>query len=180
MRLVLRERLRRVFGVLRFALFTLRPSVKASGMGRLDGFPLLEVIGHGTLDLGRRVRLYRRVRLELHEPGAVVRIGDRTFLNRETFIRCAQRVEIGADCAISWGVTIADNDDHEINGERPVSPVRIGDHVWIGQRATILKGVEIGDGAIVAAGAVVTRDVPPRAVVGGIPARVIRDDVDWK
>jgi acetyltransferase-like isoleucine patch superfamily enzyme len=54
-----------------------------------------------------------------------------------------------------------------------------GNHVWIGMRAMILKGVTIGDGAVVAAGAVVTRDVPARALVGGVPARVLRNDVEW-
>ena len=59
------------------------------------------------------------------------------------------------------------------------SPVVIHDHVWVGARVTILKGVEIGEGAVVAAGSVVTHDVPAHALVGGNPARVIRQDVDW-
>jgi acetyltransferase-like isoleucine patch superfamily enzyme len=59
------------------------------------------------------------------------------------------------------------------------APVHIGSHVWIGARALILKGVRIGDGAVVAAGSVVTRDVPSRALVAGNPAQVIREDVSW-
>ena len=60
------------------------------------------------------------------------------------------------------------------------APIMIGDHVWIGFGATILGGVTIGDGAIVAAGAVVTKDVPPKALVGGVPAKVLRSDIEWK
>ena len=60
------------------------------------------------------------------------------------------------------------------------APVTIGDRVWIGCRATVLKGVTIGDGAVVAACSVVTRDVPPRALVAGNPARVVREDVTWE
>lgn len=58
-------------------------------------------------------------------------------------------------------------------------PVTIGDHIWIGARTNVLNGVTVGDGAVVAAGSLVTRDVPPRALVGGVPARVLREDVDW-
>jgi galactoside O-acetyltransferase len=93
---------------------------------------------------------------------------------------------------ISWGVTIVDHNSHSLQwrhrkedvrrwaiGEKiwdgvKVAPVTIGSRVWIGFGATILKGVRVGEGAIVAAGAVVTRDVPPYCIVGGNPAREIR------
>ena len=58
-------------------------------------------------------------------------------------------------------------------------PIIIGNHVWIGMNVTILKGVRIGDGAIVAAGAVVTKDVPENTLVGGVPARVLKTDISW-
>jgi len=73
-------------------------------------------------------------------------------------------------------VTIADSDFHDLHqrGVRPPSAaVTIGDHVWIGGKASILKGVTIGRGAVVGIGSVVTRDVPPFAIVAGVPARVI-------
>ena len=60
-----------------------------------------------------------------------------------------------------------------------IQPVHIGDHVWIGARAVVLKGVTIGDGAIVAAGAVVVDNVPPRALAAGVPARVVREEIEW-
>ena len=60
------------------------------------------------------------------------------------------------------------------------APIVIGDHVWIGTNAIVLKGVTIGDGAVIAAGAVVTRDVPAHSLAAGVPARVIRSDVHWE
>ena len=59
-------------------------------------------------------------------------------------------------------------------------PVRIGNHVWIGENSMVLKGVAIGDGAVVAASSVVTRDVPPRCLVAGAPAKVVREDIEWE
>lgn len=58
--------------------------------------------------------------------------------------------------------------------------IEIGDKVWVAMGAIILPGVKIGDGAIVAAGAIVTKDVPPRCMVAGVPARIVKENVDWK
>ena len=60
------------------------------------------------------------------------------------------------------------------------APIHIGNHVWVGVRAIILKGVTIGDGAIIAAGSVVTRDVPANTLVGGVPAKIIKDNISWE
>lgn len=83
---------------------------------------------------------------------------------------------------IAKQVLIRDSDNHDIiyDGYMKSAPIWIGKHCWIGMRACILKGVTIGDGAIVAAGSVVTRDVPARALVGGVPARIIKENVEWK
>ena len=87
-------------------------------------------------------------------------------------------------CQIAWGVTICDHDFHKTytdgNQNVETAPVNIGKNVWIGMDATILKGVTIGDGAIVAAGAIVTRDVPARTLVGGAPARILKENVDFR
>lgn len=92
-------------------------------------------------------------------------------------------VEIGEGTQIAWGVTISDHDFHKTytKGEQNVetAPVRIGRNCWIGADAKILKGVEIGDNAIVAAGAIVTRSVPAAALVAGVPAKVIKRDVEF-
>ncbi len=100
-----------------------------------------------------------------------------------TKLLCAQEITIGAFCTFSWDVQVLDNDFHAltVDGlEKPsVAPVRIGDRVWVGTRAVVLKGVTIGDGAVVAAGAVVTRDVPAGAVVAGLPAKVVGRADSW-
>ena len=73
-----------------------------------------------------------------------------------------------------------DRDYHKINADSEnTSPVNIGNHCWIGCNSIVLKGVSIGDGAVVAAGSVVTKDVPPGALIGGNPAKIIRENVYW-
>ncbi len=112
------------------------------------------------------------VRLELH-PNARLSIGKGTYLNRNVEIVVRDSVRIGRGVKIGWDVVIMDTDLHGHSG-RPakVKPVTIEDNVWIGCRALILKGVHIGAGAIIAAGAIVTKDVPPLAVVAGPSASV--------
>jgi len=103
------------------------------------------------------------------------------YINMDARMDVYEEVVIGQDVAISSDVVIRDSDNHLLDGrDRRSAPIRIGDHVWIGLRATILKGVTIGDGAVVAAGALVIRDVPPAALVGGVPAQVIRENVTWQ
>ena len=101
------------------------------------------------------------------------------YINSGVTIDCFESISIGSDVAISKGVTIRDSDNHRINGAEMTQPVVIGNHVWIGLNATILKGVRIGDGAVVAAGAVVTKDVEPNTLVGGVPAKLIKRDIHW-
>src|SRR5918912_1756090 len=114
------------------------------------------------------------VRLECW-AGATIRIGNGTYLHRNVEIVAARSVTIGRDCKIARDVIVMDTDQHALPGaELVVRPVTIGDRVWIGARALILKGVRIGDDAVVAAGSVVTRDVPARSVVAGVPAKVVR------
>ena len=128
------------------------------------------------------VSLQRGVRVVV--DGGRLTIGHGTNVNGTgTKLLCAQEVTIGEHCTLSWDVQVLDHDFHTITAdgvERPsVAPVRIGDRVWIGTRAVVLKGVTIGDGAVVAAGAVVTSDVPAGAVVAGVPARVVGRADAW-
>lgn len=104
------------------------------------------------------------------------------YINYNSKINCYNKIIIGDDVKISENVTIRDSDNHEIqySGYEISKPIIIGNHVWIGLNATILKGVNIGDGAIIAAGAVVTKDVPARTLVGGIPATIIKENIEWK
>lgn len=120
-------------------------------------------------------------------------IGDHTLLNGAQ-VMCEEEIAIGSYCLISWNVGIADSDFHPLDPEQrkrdallvnpftcgaerphiPTRPVRIGDNVWIGMNAIVLKGVTIGDNSVVGAGAVVTHDVPPNVVVAGNPARIVK------
>ncbi len=111
---------------------------------------------------------------------AVLILGKNSSINCDCKIRCHRKIEIGDGCVISHDFTVMDSDAHELNGERKKLSVRIGNHVWIGTRVTILKGVTVGDRAVIAAGAVVTDDVPAGALVGGVPAKVIKDHVEWR
>ena len=133
-----------------------------------------------TIELGDRVFLEEGVRLFLNGPRAAIEIGERTYVNRSAEIMSRERVTIGRGCALAPDVLIMDSDMHRLEGHPWTAPVTIGDRVWIASRAIVLKGVTIGEGAVVGAGAVVTSDVPPRAVVAGVPAKVIREGVTWR
>lgn len=103
------------------------------------------------------------------------------FVNENVQITVGDVVEIGSDFTCGRDVVIRSYDGHTIEQEGYCisEPIKIGSHVWVGQGATILKGVTIGDGAIIAAGALVTKDVPAHCIVGGVPAKVIRENVKW-
>jgi acetyltransferase-like isoleucine patch superfamily enzyme len=114
-------------------------------------------------------------------PHAVLELkGEKGFINTNSTLNCFCHIEIGDDCGIGDNVTIADSDHHSIDGNNPTAPIVIGNHVWIASNAMICKGVTIGDGAVVAAGAVVRNDVPPHCLVGGVPARVLKENVEWR
>lgn len=104
------------------------------------------------------------------------------YINGFSQVVCAENIEIGDDVAIAREVVIRDTDAHEILDKEhiKVKPVKIGNHVWIGAKAMIMKGVTIGDGAIIAAGAIVTKDVPTNCVVAGVPAKVIKENITWR
>jgi acetyltransferase-like isoleucine patch superfamily enzyme len=104
-------------------------------------------------------------------------LGKRVFINSGCKFQDQGGLTIGDDVLIGHNVVIATLNhafSPEHRGDLEPQPVRIGNRVWVGANATILPGVTIGDGAIVAAGAVVTKDVAPRTVVGGVPAKVIK------
>lgn len=143
------------------------------------GARVSRVSRHTHLILGDHVSLMPEVAFHFDAPGATITIGDNTYLNRRTEVSAAISVSIGANCAIGWDVLILDHDGHALPGRADGSPVQIGDRVWIGARAIVMQGVTIGSGAVVGAGSVVTADVPPRSVVAGVPARVVRENVDW-
>lgn len=148
---------------------------------RVERIPrILRRFDDNELKLGHGMIIYGGVLMAFDAPSASISIGEQTFLNRDCKLIARRSITIGRRCEIGWEVSITDSDFHQLVGGLPAtSPVMIGDHVWIGARAMVLKGVRIGDGAVVAAGAVVVHDVPAATMVGGVPARTIRSDVQW-
>ena len=141
----------------------------------------------GTLTLGENAKL--SVGSFKTYGGTYISVADNAelsmgsgFLNNNAKISCFEKITIGEDVKISEEVIIRDSDNHAIikDGYQKTKPIIIGNHVWIGLRSTILKGVTIGDGAVIAAGAVVTKDVPPKALVAGIPAKIICKNTSWE
>lgn len=115
------------------------------------------------------------------EENATLRLG-KSFINKNSNISCFKEINIGNDCVISENVVIRDSDNHVLirDGYEKEKRILIEDHVWIGINAVILKGVHIGKGAVIAAGSVVTKDVPEKCLVGGVPARIIKENIEWK
>ncbi len=107
-------------------------------------------------------------------------IGNNTSINFRSIISVEEMVKIGSNCMIAEESKLYDNNSHGIYYKNrkmtanDIAPIIIEDHVWIGMNSIILKGVHIGKGAVVAAGSIVTKDVPPLTIVGGNPAKVIK------
>lgn len=109
-------------------------------------------------------------------------IGWGGYVNHNFNLSCYEKIEIGDCVKISENVSIRDSDNHNILSSAHIKtqPIKIGNHVWIWMNVTILKGVIIGDGSIIAAGAVVNKDVPEKCLVGWVPAKILKEWVDWE
>ncbi|OWV92175.1 galactoside O-acetyltransferase [Rhizobium sp. R635] len=142
-------------------------------------------------------------RIVLERDVGTVHIGNDSYVGGSQII-CADHIEIGNNVLISWGCTIVDHDSHSVDWRNRAedvrrwregllsgglekaseskdwavvekAPIKIGDKTWLGMNVTVLKGITIGEGAVVAAGSVVTKDVDPWTLVAGNPARVIKE-----
>jgi len=145
---------------------------------------------HCTLSLGMGSSV--RSTIVFERPSSTLLVGNRTFIGGG-LISVANKVLVGDDVMLAWGFTITDHNSHSlrfserkrdvalfIKGQKDWAGVKMGDvticdKAWVGFGVNILKGVTIGEGSIVAAGAVVTKDVPPWTVAAGNPAKVIRE-----
>ncbi|MEM7601390.1 MAG: acyltransferase [Verrucomicrobiota bacterium] len=127
--------------------------------------------------------MHSKVKIRLFRAESVVRIGERTRIHGSS-IACYERIKIGKRCLIAANCQIMDGGGHRIS-ETEVSqriesigfetkPVIIEDDVWLGLNVIVMPGARIGRGSVVAAGSVVTKDIPPMVVAGGMPAKVLR------
>ena len=159
---------------------------------KLGSAPVIRRNRTGRIRLGRNVSIANemaenpagiphRTALCACMPGSELLIGDDVGISG-AIIYAWRRIEIGDRVLLGAGATIYDSDFHPLEVEARnrfdeskvgIAPVRIESDVWLGARAMVLKGVTVGQGSVVAAGAVVTSDVPPGSIVGGVPARVI-------
>ncbi|MDP5171527.1 MAG: acyltransferase [Bacteroidia bacterium] len=152
---------------------------KATSLGKIvftQGKP--KVINRGTLKIGNVTRVWSSVnqtRLSVGK-GAILEIGSDCRINGPT-ISANNKVIIGNHCRIAPHVIIMDDDFHDVSNRQAGGKggeIIIKDHAWVATRAMVLKGVTIGRRAVVASGAVVTKDVPDYAVVAGVPAKILR------
>lgn len=179
--------------IYRFSSINCHPSSKVFVNGKLS----LGCVGSGWIHGWERASLvmkkgssftvqgthtiYHNCYVEINENARVV-IGDGGYFNHDTALQCASEITIGDHVYIAPNVSIQDYDEHIVikEGYEPAKPIHIGNHVWISKNVTILKGVTIGDHSVIAAGAVVTKDVPPHSLVGGVPAKILDRNIDWE
>ncbi len=138
----------------------------------------LEIHGMTDVKLAKKVTIRDSVSFG---GGGFISIGENTVINNRSSITAVKKVTIGKDCMFASNVNVLDVDHHYSRDDLPISKqgldteaVNIGSDVWLGTGVVITKGVHIGDGAIVAANAVVTKNIPSRAIVGGVPAKILR------
>ena len=156
-------------------------------------FHATPITGHVNIEIGSDCLIEGTI--VLYTSKSTIKIGDRTFIGTGTTIYCYDEIEIGSDIMFSWGITVIDTNAHSlISAERKNDvidwkkgaafkdwsqikhkKIKIENNAWIGFNSSILKGVTIGEGAIVAAGSVVTKDVAPFTIVGGNPAKFIKE-----
>lgn len=141
--------------------------------------------GHrNTVKIGARCRLNGQIVIKCDD--GLIEIGDETSsMGIRLHMHESSRIVVGRDCMFSGGISLDTSDNHSIidvaSGKRinPCKPITIGDHVWIGQQSTILKGAIIGSHSIIGAGSIVKGTLPNYSLAVGSPAKVIRSGVTW-
>ena len=171
-------------------LFKARCVKSGKGLSLPNGIPLiigshLKIYIADNVSIGRSTIGASKI---FDEP--ILRIGNNSHIGYGTIISVSKEVDIGNDCMIAPMCLIMDNDDHPLSpkmrlqkmpvSKEDIKAIKIGNNVWIGSYATILKGVTIGDNAVIATHSVVTRDVFPNCVYAGYPARPTLRDIDKK
>src|ERR1700712_3511931 len=173
------------YGLLAWRYFWRRFLTSAGGRWRTDGLVFfgraleIEIGATGRVDFGRFVWIGDRTKVRCHEGR--VEIGPTGGMGPECPITAYQPIRIGQQCVIADKAMFIDFDHGVVEVERPIRTqgiykrdVEVGSNVWVGYGACILRGVRVGDNSVIGTNSVVTKDVPANAVVGGIPARILR------
>jgi acetyltransferase-like isoleucine patch superfamily enzyme len=160
-------------------------SEKVGARLRIEQLPYIS--GKGHIEIGDDVYISGKINVAFCDHlkmDARLRVGSHTFIGHGSSFVIAKEVTIGDHCLIAAGVSFFDNDGHPLDAalrhdNQPITPkdvagIIVGNDVWIGVGSTILKGVHIGNRAIVGARSVVTKDVPPDTIIAGNPARILR------
>ncbi len=161
-----------------------QPRVRTHGWARFGPGARFTVRPPGLVEIGTRCEFDRGLTIECEGR---LSIGADTFFGHHCTLAAKQCVRIGRDCLVAEMVSIRDYDHRFADLTVPVrlqglitAPVVIGNNVWLGSKVSVLRGVRIGDNAIIGAGAVVTHDIPANAIAAGVPARVLRYRVAGK
>jgi len=160
---------------------------------KIKGWPYIHIKNNSKLILGDNVTLnssnygyhinmFKSVKILIDGHNAEIKIGSNSRIHG-TCLHAISKITIGENCLIAANCQILDSNGHEVLMDAPFNrlkthdkpkPISIGNNVWIGANCIILKGVNIGDGSIIAAGSVVTKNIPENSIAGGNPAKVIK------
>ncbi|MFK7969692.1 MAG: acyltransferase [Bacteroidia bacterium] len=160
-------------------------NIRFGRMVQIHEYTRLSAIGKGPLEIGNQVTIGAFSRIAItygfHQPGVGIRIGNNVGIGEYTHLGGAGGLEIGDDCIVGPYFS-CHPENHETS--QPGVPyrlqgvnrkgIRIGKNCWVGAKVTVLDGVEVGDNCILAAGAVVTKSFPANSLIGGVPARLIK------
>jgi acetyltransferase-like isoleucine patch superfamily enzyme len=187
------RKIKTLYGLIKTKYFCLN-HIDIKGKINVSGIPILVFDFNGKIVFGNNVSLKsnkKSYHIHMHSPtklmadrkDAIIIIGDNTRINGAC-IHAYNRIEIGKNCLIAANTQIFDGSGHDLSMDNPENrintignskPIKIGDNVWIGINCIIMPGVKIGNDSIVAAGSIVVKDVPARCIVGGNPAKIIKD-----
>jgi len=154
------------------------PAIEWGGKSNCASGVTINCSYKGIIKIGEGTNLTRNS--ALFSNNATLEIGNNVHIGIGSVITAREQISIGDDTLIAEYVTIRDQ-DHKVeigkitaNNGFVTAPIHIGTNVWVGAKAVILKGVTIGDNSVIAAGAVVTKDIPANVLAGGVPAKVIK------
>lgn len=136
-----------------------------------------ELVIDGDFHIGEGVAISIKQNAKLNIGGSIE--GQISGITANADIMVLREIEIGKGSIISWDTFITDSDWHKIEGKSAIKPTKIGNKVWIGKGATVLKGSRIGDGSIVGAHSVVSGIYPMNSLIAGVPSKIIRENVNW-